>query len=359
MKTPYRTYRYSPSRLRLLPLFFLVTLLLNACQPASPTSAPSTAVPTLPPATRTLQPRPTVTPQPTHPKPTAELPTATLPPSPTPGPIAKRVLILSIDGLRPDAIALAPMPNLLALMKNGAYSLKARTIFPSVTLPAHASMLTGLCPSKTGVDWNDYLPERGYAKGTGLFNIAHTAGLFTAMFVGKQKLRQLTPPENTDVFRFINDRDTVIAQDVTQEFPVNFGLLFVHFATTDDMGHAYGWLSPQYISVVQHADIALGTLLKALDDHGIRQETLVIVTADHGGHAQTHGSLMPEDMTIPWVISGPGVRPGELSTHIQTTDTAATAAWALGLPRPAEWDGWPVFEAFGQPPQPRPLPFCK
>ena len=36
-------------------------------------------------------------------------------------------------------------------------------------------------------------------------------------------------------------------------------------------------------------------------------------------------------------------------------------AWneALGLPRPAEWDGWPVFEAFGQPIQPRPIPFCE
>ena len=352
----------TPLRVQLFSLFVLIALLLSACQPASPVAEPTSTLLPLPAATQTLRPRPTVTAQPTRALPIATL--ASLPDiiqtaSPTPGPLAKRVLILSIDGLRPDAIALAPMPNLLALMKSGAYSLKAQTIFPSVTLPAHASMLTGLCPAKTGVDWNDYLPERGYAKGTGLFDIAHAAGLFTAMFVGKQKLRQITVPTSTDVFRFINDRDTVIAQDITQEFPVNFGLLFVHFATTDDMGHAYGWMSPQYISVVQHADIALGTLLKALDDHGIRQETLVIVTADHGGHAQTHGSRMPEDMTIPWVISGPGVHPGQLTSPIQTTDTAATAAWALGLPRPAEWDGWPVFEAFGQPIQPRPVPFCQ
>ena len=345
-------------RLRLFSVLVVLSLLLSACQPAAP-AVSATSVPT---AANTLPPKPSATTRPTLPPPTATQapqPTDTPPPSPTPGPVAKRVLILSMDGLRPDAISLSPMPNLLALMKTGAYSLTAQTIFPSVTLPSHTSMLTGLCPAKHGVDWNDYLPERGYAKGVGLFDIAHAAGIMTVMFVGKEKLRQITVPASTDIFRYINDRDTVIADDLVQEFPDNFGLMFVHFATIDAMGHAYGWMTPQYISVAQHADIALGTILKALDDHGLRQETLVIVTADHGGHDQTHGSLMPVDMTIPWVISGPGVHPGQLTTRIQTTDTAATAAWALGLPRPAEWDGWPVFEAFGQPVLPRPVPFCQ
>jgi predicted AlkP superfamily pyrophosphatase or phosphodiesterase len=278
---------------------------------------------------------------------------------PAPPTLARRVLIISLDGLRPDAISLAPMPNLLSLMQTSAYSLTARTIFPSATLPAHASMLTGLCPSKHGVDWNDYLPEKGYAKGTSLFALAHAAGLKTVMFVGKEKLRQITPPETTDIFRYINDRDVVIAQRITEEFPLDFGLMFVHFATPDAMGHAYGWMTPQYLSVVRRADEAIATLLKDLDDHGLRQDTLIIITADHGGHDQTHGSRMAEDMTIPWIVSGPGVRPGVLTTPIQTTDTAATAAWALGLTLPADWDGWPVFEAFGQTILPRPVPFCK
>ncbi len=341
--------------LRYLSLFAVTTLLLSACQPVAPV-APT------PSATLPQQATQTATTRPTLPPPTVTLtplPTASQTASPTPRPLVRRVLILSIDGLRPDAISLAPMPNLLALMQTGAYTLTAQTIFPSSTLPSHASMLTSLCPSKHGVDWNDYLPERGYAKGTDLFDLAHAAGLKTVMFVGKEKLRQITEPGSLDVFRYINDRDVVIAQRITEEFPVDFGIMFVHFATPDAMGHVYGWLSPQYISVVQRADEALGTLLKDLDDHGIRQETLIIVTADHGGHDQTHGSRMKDDMTIPWVISGPGVRPGQLTTPVQTTDTAATAAWALNLPRPAEWDGWPVFEAFGQFIQPRPVPFCE
>jgi len=346
------------SRLRLFHLLAITALLLAACG----TTVPATVAP--PTAAYTLQPTSTHLPTATF---TAKLPPSethtpspiqTDTPVPTPLPAARRVLIISLDGLRPESIAAAPMPNLQALMQISAYTLSAQTIFPSATLPAHTSMLTGLCPAKHGVDWNDYLPEKGFAKGPSLFEIAHSAGLQTVMFVGKEKLRQITEPANTDIFRYINDRDVVIAQRITEEFPVDFGVMFVHFPTPDAMGHVYGWMSPQYISVVQRADEAIGTLLKDLDDHGLRQETIVIITADHGGHNQTHGSRAPEDMTIPWVISGPGVRPGPLSTPVQTTDTAATAAWVLGLPLPQEWDGWPVFEAFNRPIQPRPVPFC-
>jgi predicted AlkP superfamily pyrophosphatase or phosphodiesterase len=259
------------------------------------------------------------------------------------------VIILSIDGLRPDAIELAPMPHLMELMKTGAYSLTAQTIHPSATLPSHASMLTGLCPKKHGVDWNDYIPERGIAQGVDLFDIAHAAGLQTVMYVGKEKLQQVTAASSVDRFVWINDRDKVVMENLLADFPDDFDLLFIHFATTDDMGHVYGWLSPEQLSVVYRADEALGSLLSALDKKGLRDETLLIITADHGGHNKGHGTSMPVDMTIPWIASGDGVEAKQLQTPVHTMDTAATAAYALGLPIPAEWDGVPILEAFGLP----------
>src|SRR5215216_3740146 len=203
--------------------------------------------------------------------------TATATQTPTAVPSTRRVVIISIDGLRPDAILLAPMPNLIGLMQKSAFSLGARTVFPSVTLVAHSSMLTGMCPSKHGVDWNDYLPE------------------------------------------------------------------------TDLAGHAYGWLSPEQISTIQRADETLGRLLAELDARNLRDETLIIVTADHGGNGQGHGSDSRKDMTIPWIASGPGIQPKILITLVHTMDTAATAAFALGLEIPYERDGVPVYEAFGLP----------
>ena len=355
--------RPSKNKMRklVLPSFWVgLALLLLACRIGSPSVAdatlqPATAVPSQtvfqPTATRTATTSPTASPTPAS-------PTITPSPTMTPRPTVRRVLIISIDGLRPDAIALAPMPNLLALMQSGAYSLSAQTIFPSVTLPSHASMLTGLCPAQTGVDWNDYLPQRGFAKGTSLFALAKQAGLYTVMIVGKKKLRQITPPETTDIFQFINDRDVVLADQAAPTLEKGFDLAFIHLATTDDMGHAYGWLSPQQISVIIRADEAIGTFLSALDQAGLRKDTLIIVTADHGGHQQTHGSKMPEDLTIPWIINGPGVVPQVLTRPINTTDTAATAAWALNLSMPPDAVGRPILEAFGETPGVRPEPRC-
>ena len=320
-------------------LAVLTSIILLACQITniSPIAAATPLATNTPPITPTT----TVTATPT------ETPTPTI--TSTPAPFARRVLILSVDGLRPDAIALAPMPNLMSLMQSSAYSLTAQTIHPSVTLPSHASMLGGYCPDVHGVNWNDYIPDLGFAKGTDLFDIAQAAGLQTVMYVGKEKLRQLTEPESTDQFVYINDRDSVIIDQLIADFPQNFGVLFIHFPLVDGMGHVYGWLSPEQLSVAFRADEAIGRLLAELDARNLRGETLIIITADHGGHGASHGSSMPEDMTIPWIASGPGIQPKQLVTTVHTMDTAATAAFALGLDYPEDWDGVPIYEAFGLP----------
>lgn len=330
-------------------LTLLLTLLfLTSCTPAVSTPVSIRTVPLASSVTPTPFQPPTVTITPVI----AQESTATALARPA------RALILSIDGLRPDAIELTPMPNLQALMQTGAYSLVAQTIYPSSTLPSHSSMLTGLCPDKHGVNWNDYLPSRGYANGIDIFDLARAAGLRTVMVVGKEKLRQVTQPESTDVFEFINDRDLVIATRVAELIPQGFDLMFVHFPTPDWMGHEYGWLSPEQLSVLFRADEALLIILNALETAGMRDDTLIVVTADHGGHNTTHGTRQLEDMTIPWIIAGPGVRHAVLPTNVNTTDTAATVAWALGLPLQPEWDGLPVLEAFGLPDETHPQPRC-
>jgi len=337
------------NRLRVLTALLLV-LFLTSCLPALPGFVPtSSATPPLPP-TETVTPLPTftLTPEPTT--------TATEIPRPT---NITRVLIVSIDGLRPDAIDLAPMPSLQGLIQAGAYTYSAQTIFPSSTLPSHASMLTGLCPSAHGVTWNEYLPENGFAQGTDLFDLAHAAGLRTVMIVGKEKLRQITDPASTDVFQWVNDLDPIIAKRAAQLIPEGFSVLFVHFPDPDLDGHEYGWMSFPQLFTLRRTDAALQTLLTALDEADMRASTLIIVTADHGGHNTTHGFDIPADMTIPWIVVGPGIQPKVLTSPINTTDTAATAAWALNLPIPPEWAGRPVLEAFGIPDDaPRPQPRC-
>ena len=313
-------------------------LLLSGC-------ATPIIVPTPQPTTTSTQPPPTATAfQPVTMTPAPPTPTATA----TPRILAERVLVISVDGLRADVVDPFQMPNTYALMQSGAYAISARTIYPSSTLPSHSSMLTGMCPDKTGVDWNDYIPENGFANGPSIFEIAHNAGLRTVMVVGKEKLRQITPPENTDVFAYVNDRDSVVAERAADIIRQGFDVMFVHLPLVDGLGHEYGWLSPNYLMGTYRVDEAIGVLLTALDEAGIRQGTLIIVTADHGGHDTTHGTNLPEDLQVPWVITGPSIVSTRVTRKTSTVDTAATIAYALNLPIPEIWDGVPVYEVFGE-----------
>ena len=274
------------------------------------------------------------------------------------------MLIVSFDGLRPDAIAEAKMTNVLSLMQAGAYTFGAQTIMPSSTLPSHTSMLVGTCPAKHIVRWNEYVPENGFAIGTDIFDLAHAAGLRTVMVVGKEKLRQITEPASTDYFEFVDDTDEirdpfVIEQLAIQQIHQGFGLMFVHFPSGDLAGHDHGWMSRQQLRAYANDDESFGFILETLKALGLYDSTLIIVTADHGGHDTTHGTDRLDDMTIPWIVSGAGVQPMQLTTQIHTTDTAATAAFALGLPIPEEWDGAPATEAFGLPVEAREWPVCQ
>jgi arylsulfatase A-like enzyme len=277
----------------------------------------------------------------------ASTPSFTMEPTNTPRVSAQHVLIVSIDGLRADALQQADVPNIGALEYDGAVSFTAQTAFPSVTLPAHSSMLSGVCVPTHGITFNDEF-NGTYIKVDTVFSIAHQAGLRTIMVVGKDKLKTVARPGTVDEFEYVAASDEEIAGKAVQKMAGGFGVLFVHLPEVDGMGHDSGWNSPNYFSVIHRADTAVGILVDGLKSHGLAQGTIGIITADHGGHGTTHGTTLPEDMTIPWIIMGPGVKPSRLNKlPISTTDTAATAIWSLGLAVPSAWDGRPVVEAFG------------
>jgi predicted AlkP superfamily pyrophosphatase or phosphodiesterase len=300
-----------------------------------------------------INPLPTATPTPSLITPTATEKSIPLGTS-TPAPPIVRVLVVAFDGLRPDAIAAAKMQNVQALMQSGAYTLKAQTIMPSLTLPAFASMFVGTCPAKHIVRWDEYVPQNRTARGTDVFDLAKAAGLQTAMVVGKEKLRQITDPASTDFFAFVDETDkiqdfTTVEKLALDQILQGFNLMLVHFPDGDLAGHDFGWMSHEQLKAYAKDDLSLGLFIQSLKDHGMYDSTIIIVTSDHGGHDYTHGTDSPEDMTIPWIISGPRVKPGLINSQVSIMDTAATIAYVLGLPQQPEWDGVPVFEAFGAP----------
>jgi predicted AlkP superfamily pyrophosphatase or phosphodiesterase len=268
--------------------------------------------------------------------------------TPTPRPKTERVVIISIDGLRPDGLLRSTIPRISELINGGASSFSAQTVFPSGTLPAHASMVSGRCVSRHGIDWNDLIPSNGFLQGATVFSIAKDAGLRTVMVVGKEKLLTLARPGTVDVFRYVAESDERIVQVALQEAASGFGILFVHLLLPDYFGHLDGWMTASYLKGIGRDDAAVGALIDGLRDLKLLEDALIILTADHGGHDQTHGTAQKEDLTIPWIVFGPGVNAGApIEVPVSIMDTAATAIWGLGLAVPADWDGRPVVEAFG------------
>jgi hypothetical protein len=260
-----------------------------------------------------------------------------------PGVKRKHVVILSIDGMRPDALEPAHAQNLLLFSNNGARATMAFTIPLSLTLPSHSSMLSGYDMEHHGVSWNAAEPEHGFIKVPTVFSIAHAAGMRTVMIMGKGKFLTLELPDTIDEVHEVGFDDDGIAEMANYVgHKANFDLMFVHLPNPDLTGHAQGWMSPGYLDKVTHADLLFGRLIAALP-----ADAVVIVTADHGGHDYGHGADVPIDRQIPWMIRGPGIKHGFVVTRpITTMDTAATALKLLGLQLGADAQGQPVNEAF-------------
>ena len=277
----------------------------------------------------------------------------------------EHVLIICIDGLRPDRALLADMPTLRGMLREGAYTFWARTTAVSITLPSVTSMLTGVIPQKHGIQWNEDLPINPpvYPKVPTVMEMAGRAGYTTGMVAGKSKFSVLNKPgtiRHVALPEGINtseDDATVAAETVKLIEAHQPGLLFVHFPEVDAAGHAKGWGSPEQLETIAHLDTQLAKVLAALDRSGLRQSTAIILTADHGGAGKTHGADDPRSRHIPWVITGPGVRPGYDLTQVpelivNTEDTCATACYLLGLSQLPYFDGKPVLAAFVNPPAP-------
>ena len=271
--------------------------------------------------------------------------------------MSRHVIVVSIDGLRPDAIDIYGAPTLQRLIREGSYTLSGRTIDPSKTLPSHTSMLTGLPPERHRVLWNNVATaDTDSIELPNVFGLARAHGYSTAAFFSKAKFQPLQVEGTLDYSqapgglfgRWTSERTVSDVAKYLETARPN--LLFVHLTDPDGAGHRSGWMTPDYGRAVLAADRALNRLTTLAGQAlGVGNFSL-IVTADHGGHDTNHGSDDPRDVTIPWIAWGQGVKPGVLAdSSIRTMDTAATVLWLLGIDRPADWAGHPVVGAFNEP----------
>ncbi|MFQ6126850.1 MAG: alkaline phosphatase family protein, partial [Candidatus Heimdallarchaeota archaeon] len=199
-------------------------------------------------------------------------------------PLGNYVVVVVIDGARPDIVEKAETPNIDWIKENGTWFTNARCFTPSFSDPGDTSIGTGAKPSVAGVAFNNQ-ELNGDIGIDNIFKIVKETGETTSFTGSKSWLNLYGDWFNN--YKVIGEgtreMDSVVgdyAVDLIEQN--NPKLLMVHLDDTDTAGHEYGAASDEYQQQIEGADAELGKIIQAYDNSGILEETLFIITSDHG-----------------------------------------------------------------------------
>ena len=125
-------------------------------------------------------------------------------------------------------------------------------------------------------------------------------------------------------------------------------LVAVCFDEPDHTGHVSGHDTPEYYAKLHELDGYVGRIVKAVEDAGIADDTVFIITSDHGGIGRDHGGISMEEMETPLIICGKNIRSGgKIEESVMQYDVASTIAYMLGMnDQPQVWLGRPLTSIF-------------
>ena len=218
---------------------------------------------------------------------------------------AKHVVLIGLDGWGAYSVDKADMPNVKKLMAEGSYTLKKRSVLPSSSAVNWASMYMGAGPELHGyTEWGSQTPDL---------------------------------PS-----RVVNKKCAV--EYIKRAHPA---LVNIVFDEPDHVGHAEGHDTPAYYEKLKELDGYIGQIIQAVKDAGLLDETIFIVTADHGGIKKGHGGKTMEEMETAFIIAGKGIKKGyEFQESMMQFDCASTIAYIFGLKQPQVWIGRPMVQVF-------------
>ena len=236
----------------------------------------------------------------------------------------KHVVLITIDGFRPNFYLEDTWhtPNLKAIKQGGAHAYGVNSVFPSITYPSHITIVTGVQPAKHGIFYNAMFAKDSASKGQiywrfdqitspTLWEVTQQAGLkaasvnwpvsvgaptvFNISDVGSQGQKVMEDSANP---RGIS---AWIQQNLLNNAPIKVGIdknvatiaawviktekpnfMTVHLLGMDHVQHLHGRNGPELEHTIVLADSAVGMIRTAIAEAGIKDNTLLIVTGDHG-----------------------------------------------------------------------------
>lgn len=273
---------------------------------------------------------------------------------------ANHVVLIGLDGWGAYSVEKADMPNLKKLMADGSYTLKKRSVLPSSSAVNWASMFMGAGPELHGyTEWGSQTPELPS-------RVVDEDGIFPTVF---GLLHRADPKAEIgciyewDGIRYVVDTlaltyDKHVAEaskepDATARYAAEYikrakpNLVGVIFDNPDHVGHADGHDTPAYYQVLTKLDGYIGQIVAAVKEAGMLDDTVFIITSDHGGINKGHGGKTMEEMETAFIISGKNIKKGyNFTESMMQFDVAPTIAWIFNLQQPQVWIGRPMKQVF-------------
>lgn len=280
----------------------------------------------------------------------------------TPFPDDVHVILIGFDGWGSHCMEKADMPVLKKMMRQGSWTLKKRSVFPSSSAANWASMFMGASPEIHGyTQWDSRTPEipsmvlgehnifptisqilRAQRKNAeiGLFfhweGIKYVEDTLSINHIGwfpKGNRKDWQTEITTSVCNYVKDKKPTFCT-IVYDFP-------------DHYGHSKGFESNEYYESLKILDKSLDIIIQAVKDAGMIDKSIFIVTSDHGGTGKTHGGKTLKEMETPFIIFGCNIKKNfEIIDSVIQYDIAATIAYIFGLDVPQVWIGRPVQTAF-------------
>lgn len=265
-----------------------------------------------------------------------------------PGP--KIVLFLTIDAMRADVLeikrARRRFPAFTSLKKNAAYFSLARAPASS-TRPSIASVFTGRYASQLRWGTRGGITDL-VDSGPRLAELLTEAGVTTLSMPRLRRISQefgIGRGFKKEILKTFPARELV---DRIIEFSKSFDrptFLYAHFGEPHAPYQGKGKPWERYLQEVERVDKELERLIRHLDDSGLSERTLLVVTADHGEAFMEHGvgnhaTIVYEEVArIPLLVRGPGVVSRKIAEPVTLLDITPTILDVFGLPAPGAFMG--------------------
>lgn len=265
------------------------------------------------------------------------------------------MIIIGLDGWSSFSVDSVSMPTVRAMMENGVYNLRKRSIFPSSSSANWAAMFMGVPPETSGFTrWNTETPDVPS-------RIVNEHNIFPTFF---SILREQRPDFKIacmyewegvkyDLDTLAFDFQKHIVQDTmrqlaTTELVCDYliankpDVFYIHYDEPDHSGHKLGWESKGYFAACERLDTCIANIVAATKEAGTYDNTVFVVISDHGGKGHKHGKATLQEMEAPIILFGKGIpAKGASDAWMVQYDVAPTLAAIYGLKTPPEWLGRP------------------